>query len=128
MRVLLDTHVFLWAATGDARLSAHAREIMADPANDLLLSAASAFEIAVKAARGRLELPEPPATYLTTRIATFGLVRLPITVEHAVGAGLLPPIHGDPWDRLLVAQARLEAIPILTADEQVRRYDVETIW
>ena len=128
MRVLLDTHAFLWAATDDPRLSTFARDLISDRAYDALLSAASAFEIAVKAARGRLELPDDTATYLTTRIAAFGLVTLPITVEHAVEAGCLPAIHADPWDRLLVAQARVEAIPILTADTMIRRYDVETIW
>lgn len=128
MRVLLDTHAFLWAASDDPRLSAFARDLIADRAYDALLSAASAFEIAVKFARGRLELPEGPAKYLATRIAAFGFETLPITVEHAVEAGSLPAIHGDPWDRLLIAQARVEAIPILTADTMIRRYDVETIW
>ena len=128
MRVLLDTHAFLWAATDDPRLSTFARDLISDRAYDALLSAASAFEIAVKAACGRLDLPDDAATYLKTRIAAFGLVTLSITVEHAVEAGSLPAIHGDPWDRLLVAQARVEAIPILTADTMIRRYDVETIW
>ena len=128
MRVLLDTHVFLWAAMDDPRLSAFARELIMDPTHELLLSAASAFEISVKAARGRLDLPEDPGTYVSTRIAAFGLVALPISVEHGIEAGTLPAIHGDPWDRLLIAQARIESIPILTADSQVRRYPVETIW
>jgi len=128
MRILLDTHAFLWAVMGSERLSARAREMMTDPANDLLLSAASAYEIAVKAAKGHLQLPEEPATYIRTRVATLGLRELAVTVEQVAAAAALPPIHADPWDRLLVAQARLEEIPILTADRMIRRYEVETIW
>jgi PIN domain nuclease of toxin-antitoxin system len=128
VRVLLDTHAFLWATSDDERLSYLARDLIRDPEQELLFSPASAYEIAVKTAAGRLQLPEDAATYVTTRIAMFALQTLPITVEHAVEAASLPPIHADPWDRLLVAQARAEAVPILTADRLVRQYDVETIW
>ena len=128
MRVLLDTHAFLWATADDPNLSMFARDLILDSAHAMLFSAASAYEIAVKAARGRLELPEDPATYLRTRVAAFGLLPLPVTMEHAAEAGALPPIHADPWDRLLIAQARLESVPLLTADSTIRRYDVETIW
>lgn len=128
MRLLLDTHTFLWATTDDPRLSTFARDMIEDADQEVLLSAASAFEIAIKAARGRLTLPEDPGAYIKTRVATFRLVPLAITVEHAIEAGALPPIHADPWDRLLVAQARLESIPLLTADSVLRRYDVETLW
>ena len=128
MRVLLDTHAFLWATTDDERLSAFARDLIADPEHEVVFSVVSAFEIAVKVAHGRLELPDDPGTYLTTRIAAFGLAMLSITLDHAVEAGALPAIHGDQWDRLLIAQARVEAIPILTVDTQIRRYDVETLW
>lgn len=128
MRVLLDTHAFLWAVTGDERLSEVARGLIADPSNDVLFSAASALEIALKSARGRLSLPESPDTYLVTRIAAFGFTPLPVDVAHAIRAGILPPHHWDPWDRLLTAQAQLEAVPILTVDPHIRRYDVETIW
>jgi PIN domain nuclease of toxin-antitoxin system len=128
MMVLLDTHAFLWAVMDSDRLSDLARDLIDDPANDLCLSAASAFEIAVKAAKGHLLLPEDPDSYIRTRVATMGLRPLSVTVEHAAAAAMLPPIHADPWDRLLVAQARLEALPILTADRLIKRYDVETIW
>lgn len=128
MRVLLDTHAFLWATSDDERLSYLARDLIRDPEQELLFSPASAYEIAVKTAAGRLQLPEDPATYVITRIAMFALQTLPITVEHAVEAAALPPIHADPWDRLLVAQARAEAVPILTANRIVRQYDVETVW
>jgi PIN domain nuclease of toxin-antitoxin system len=128
MKILLDTHAFLWAVMDSDRLSDRARHLIGDPGNDLCLSAASAHEIAVKAARGHLRLPEDPSTYIRTRVATLGLRPLPVTVEHATEAAMLPPIHADPWDRLLIAQARLESIPILTVDRLVRSYDVETIW
>ncbi|HEY6568889.1 MAG TPA: type II toxin-antitoxin system VapC family toxin [Candidatus Limnocylindrales bacterium] len=128
MRVLLDTHAFLWSVTDDRRLSSAVREIVADPENDVLFSAASALEISLKAARGRLELPEQTDTYVTTRIAAFGFVPLAISVSHAIRAGALPPIHADPWDRLLTAQAQMEGVAILTRDALIRRYDVETIW
>ena len=128
MRVLLDTHTFLWSVTGDALLSGTAREIVADSANEVLFSAASALEISLKAARGRLQLPEETEAYVTTRIAAFGFTPLPVSVSHAVRAGALPPIHADPWDRLLTAQAQIEDVAILTKDAMIRRYDVETIW
>jgi PIN domain nuclease of toxin-antitoxin system len=128
MRALLDTHVFLWAVTDDERLSAAAREIVADGSNEMLFSAVSAIEIAIKSARGRLELPERADAYVTSRLAAFGFTALPIDVRHGLRAGQLPLIHADPWDRLLTAQAQLERIPILTSDPLIRRYDVETIW
>jgi PIN domain nuclease of toxin-antitoxin system len=128
MRVLLDTHVFLWLAAGSERLSPRAARLLEDPDHELLLSPASAYEIGVKVARGRLELPDDPGTYVLTRVAVLGLQELPVSVAHALAAAGLPRYHADPWDRLLVAQARSEAIPILTADPLMTRYDVETIW
>lgn len=128
MRLLLDTHAFLWAVMGSDRLSDRARGLIDDAGTECCLSAASAYEIAVKAAKGHLVLPEDPDTYIRTRVATMRLQALPVTLEHAAAAAMLPPIHADPWDRLLVAQARLEAIPILTADRLIQRYEVETIW
>lgn len=128
MRVLLDTHTFLWSVTGDDMLSATVREIVADSANEVLFSAASALEISLKAAQGRLQLPEETEAYVTTRIAAFGFTPLAVSVSHAIRAGSLPPIHADPWDRLLTAQAQIEGIALLTRDAMIRRYDVETIW
>lgn len=128
MRLLLDTHAFLWAVMGSDRLSGRARDLIDDAGTECCLSAASAYEIAVKAAKGHLVLPEDPDTYIRTRVATMRLQPLPVTLEHAAAAAMLPLIHADPWDRLLVAQARLEAVPILTADRLIQRYEVETIW
>ncbi len=128
MRILLDTHALLWAAGGDSRLSTTAAVIIRDPSQDLLFSAVSALEIAMKHAGGRLELPDDVGAWIRTRVAAFGLIELPITLDHAIEAGMLPKHHGDPWDRLLVAQARIEGVPILTADTMLLNYDVETIW
>ena len=128
MRILLDTGTLLWAAQGDPRLSDAADAIIGDGDQELLFSSVSAMEIAMKHAAGRLVLPESPAAWVRTRAAVFGLVELPITVEHALEAGRLPRHHRDPWDRLLVAQARVEEVPILTSDAVIHRYEVATIW
>jgi PIN domain nuclease of toxin-antitoxin system len=128
VRILLDTDAFVWWVLDDARLSPVSRELLLDRSNDVLLSAASAYEISVKAARGRLTLPEPAETYVSSRMASEGFTPLPVQISHAVRAGSLPPIHRDPWDRLLVAQSQLDDVPILTADPVIGQYDVETIW
>ena len=128
MRILLDTHALLWAALGDPRLSAAADAIIGDGSQELLFSPVSAMEIAMKHAAGRLELPDEARTWIRTRVAAFGLTELPLTSEHAIEAGLLPRHHRDPWDRLLVAQARVERVTLLTADAAILRYEVTTIW
>lgn len=128
MRALVDTHTFLWWASGGGQLSDRARAIVEDPANDVLMSVASAWEIAIKVAAGRLELQAPPERYIPDRMQRHGLVPLRVELSHALRAGRLPPIHGDPFDRLLVAQAQVEGVPIVTADPAIGRYDVDVIW
>ena len=128
MRALLDTHAFLWWVLDDPNLSAECRRILDDGANDVLLSAASAYELAYKANLGRLTLPESPDDYVRSRLASNGLAALAIEMGHALRAASLPLIHRDPFDRLLVAQAQVEAIPIITADPAIAQYDVEVIW
>ncbi|MEJ7749317.1 MAG: type II toxin-antitoxin system VapC family toxin [Candidatus Limnocylindrales bacterium] len=129
MRVLLDTHVFLWwASDRGVRVSERVRDLMSDGANDVAFSMASAWEIAIKIGGGRLALPDAIERYLPDRLRHHGFELLPIELEHAFRAGGLPRIHGDPFDRMLVAQAQLAAMPILTADPAIARYDVETIW
>ena len=128
MRLLIDTHAFLWAADDDERLSPDARRILESTDHEVLFSAASAAEISIKAARGRLQLPDRAEPYVASRVAMFGYVPLPIDTRHALRSGQLPPIHWDPWDRLLVAQAQLERVPLLTSDRTIALYDVETIW
>jgi len=129
LRVLLDTHAFLaWTSAGGARLTPLARDVIADAETDVLLSAVSGFEIAAKAARGRLDLPEDAGRFVPSRVARHGFHVLPISLEHALRGGMLPDIHRDPFDRILIAQAQIEGLPILTADPMIARYDVETIW
>jgi len=96
--------------------------------NDLVLSAATAWEIAIKHANGQLELPDRPEAYVALRMGLDDLDPLPIELSHALRAGTLPPIHRDPFDRLLVAQSQLEELPILTPDPNIARYRVSVIW
>ena len=129
MRVLLDTYTFLWwNSSQGSRLSIRARELLEDAATDGLFSVVSAYEIAMKAARGSLELPAEPSRYVPDRLARHGFEALAIELRHVLRAGALPFIHRDPFDRLLVAQAQLEDIPIVTADPAIAQYDVEVIW
>jgi PIN domain nuclease of toxin-antitoxin system len=128
MRALLDTHAFLWWVDASPRLSAAARDVIADGSNEILLSAAVAYEIALKVAAGRLDLPTPVEEYLPVRIESEGFDPLAVSVAHALRAAALPPIHRDPFDRLLIAQAQLEGVSIVTVDPIIARYDVATIW
>lgn len=128
MRALLDAHAFIWWMLDMPALSNRCRTILGDPDNDIMFSVASSYEIAYKAEQGRLTLPEPPAVYLRDRLAANAFGSLSIDLAHALRAATLPRIHGDPFDRILVAQAQIEAMPILTADPAIGRYDVETIW
>jgi PIN domain nuclease of toxin-antitoxin system len=126
VKVLLDTHVWLWMLTAPERLDAH-RSLLEDPSSTLLLSAASSWEIALKYASGRLPLPEPPERYVPARMRTTQTEPLPITHAHTLAVGALPLHHRDPFDRLLVAQAQLLGIPLLTADAALQDYDVEVL-
>ena len=128
MKALLDTHTFLWSNTDDPRLSRRVRDLIEDGVNDLVFSAVSALEIAVKYARRRLPIPEPPETWVTRRVALQGLRLLAVEMSHALRVVDLPLHHNDPFDRLLIAQSQLENLPILTSDPNIARYDVEVIW
>ena len=128
MRVLLDTHAFVWWNSDDPRLSRTARAVIQEPENEILLSAASAWEIAIKYARGRLPIPQPPARYVADRMRRHGFGPLAIEIAHGVQVGSLPPIHRDPFDRILVAQSQLENLPILTSDPNIARYGVSVLW
>ena len=128
MKALLDTHTFLWSNTDDPRLSRRVRDLIEDGVNDLVFSAVSALEIAIKYARRRLPIPEPPETWVTRRVALQGLRLLAVEMSHALRVVDLPLHHNDPFDRLLIAQSQLENLPILTSDPNIARYDVEVIW
>lgn len=127
MNVLVDTHVWIWSLADPGRLSPESRSLLSSSRNVVYLSAASAWELAIKAALGKIELPEPVETYVPTRMARQGITALPITHTHALRVSTLPPHHRDPFDRLLIAQALVERLPILTADVAFDRYDVEVI-
>jgi len=109
------------------RLSPQARAALQDADNQLLLSAASSWEIAIKYALGKLPLPLPPAEYVPSRMATSGTTPLPVQHAHALHAGTLPPHHADPFDRLLIAQAQLESLTLLTADDKLEAYEVSLL-
>lgn len=126
MRILLDTQVFLWLQTEPERLGEHLR-LIEEPGNDLLVSAASSWEIAIKHGIGRLPLPEPPERYVPERMRAIGAQPFPIEHSHALAVASLPPLHDDPFDRLLVAQAGALGLPLMTADEEVAQYPVETL-
>ena len=129
MRVLLDTHVLLWwASKGGSRLSSGARELIGRETTDAAISVVTAFEIAAKEALGKLVLPEPADRYVPRLIAAHSFGVIGVELAHALRAGSLPQFHRDPFDRLLIAQAQIEGIPIVTADPAIARYDVETIW
>jgi PIN domain nuclease of toxin-antitoxin system len=125
VRLLLDTHVFLWLQTEPERLDDHLA-LVEDRGTTLLLSAASSWEIAIKYGLGRLPLPEPPERYVPTRMRAIGAEALPIEHGHALAVAALPPLHRDPFDRLLVAQAGAAGATILTADPAVAQYPAET--
>ena len=105
-----------------------AREFIGDGSNEVYLSAASAWEIAIKCAKGRLTLPENPDRYVANRMAHYRFLPLPIQLSHALHVLKLPAIHEDPFDRLLIAQSQLENISIVTSDPEVAQYGVQVIW
>lgn len=121
MKYLLDTHLLLWAAAEPQRLPEAARNLMEDAGNTLLFSAASLWEVAIKAGLGRADFIVEPAV-LRRGLLDNGYGELPVASEHAVATVTLPHIHRDPFDRLLVAQAQVEGITLLTADSVVARY------
>jgi PIN domain nuclease of toxin-antitoxin system len=124
---LIDTHCWLWWIANPERLSVRAFEIIESGENTILFSAASSWEIAVKYAIGKIDLPEPPDKFIPKRLVRDGITSLPIEHSHALHTATLPRYHNDPFDRMLIAQALLEKVPIMTADPQIERYDVEII-
>ncbi len=126
MTILLDTRVFLWLLSQPERVGDRLGEIE-ESGTELLLSAASSWEIAIKHALGRLSLPEPPERYVPDRMRVIGAVGVPVEHSQALVVGSLPPIHRDPFDRLLVAQALSLGVPLWTADETIARYPAETV-
>ena len=127
MRLLVDTQCWLWMTSQPQRFSKPVRDQIAGTGTELLLSAASAWEIAIKHALGKLTTPEPPDVFVPRLMAQLGITPLPVLHRHALHVATLPPRHRDPFDRLLVAQAQLEEVPILTADPAFGLYEVDLI-
>lgn len=127
MRLLLDTHVMLWLAVSPAKLSEATLERVRDARQDLLMSTVSAWEISIKYANGKLPLSSVPAEFVPELQRRLKLSVLPIELTHAIRAGALPPLHRDPFDRMLVAQAMTHGLPIVTVDPRIAAYGVEVI-
>jgi PIN domain nuclease of toxin-antitoxin system len=128
VRYLVDTSVWLWSVGQVKRLNAAAREVLSDPQHEIYFSAASVWEIAIKAALGKLQLPGPPATVVPRETARLGLRPLPVNSLHALAVYDLPAGRGDPFDRLLVAQARIEGLTLITSDREIRNYSPQILW
>jgi PIN domain nuclease of toxin-antitoxin system len=124
----LDTHVFLWWVTDEPSLSEPAHEAIANPDNDVLISPVSGWEIVIKAALGRLELPGPPPEFIPEQLRKNDFGVLPVSMQHALEVSKLPPHHQDPFDRLLIAQARSDGLPLVSGDAAIRDYEVEVLW
>jgi PIN domain nuclease of toxin-antitoxin system len=127
LKILLDTHVFLWAITGDVKLPGPQKAAYIDETNELYLSIASVWEMLIKAGLGKLPLPTPAAAYIAKQMEKNRIVSLQIRPTHMAELEGLPPLHKDPFDRMLVAQARAERMPLLSTDPRLRAYNVEII-
>jgi PIN domain nuclease of toxin-antitoxin system len=126
-KILLDTHALIWWLEGAGKLSSGARRAIADPETTVFVSAASAWEIAIKYQIGKFRVPDLIKDF-RRRIEREGFIELPISMEHAVKAGTLPGKHKDPFDRVLIAQSQVEDVAIVTRDGWFRKYAVQCIW
>jgi PIN domain nuclease of toxin-antitoxin system len=128
MKILLDTQCWLWWIAAPEKLSQEIRRRIAERRNTIYLSAASAWEIAIKYSIGKLPLSEPPGQFVPKRMARDSISSIAIEFAHALHVGDLPPHHKDPFDRLIISQSILERIPVMTADEQFKLYEAKIIW
>jgi PIN domain nuclease of toxin-antitoxin system len=128
VKLLLDTHALLWFLLDDPRLSANGRSLIEDPGNDLLISPASLWEIAIKISLGKYTLKEDFGSFVQEQMKENELTLLPIKVEHAAQVAALPFHHRDPFDRLLIAQAMVEKSPLVSSDKAFDAYPVVRMW
>ena len=128
MKYLLDTVAWLWSVHADERLGDDAREILANGKEEIYLSAASSWELSIKMRLGKLNFPGPPATVVPAFMAKQGLLSLAVTHLHAVKVYDLPSHHSDPFDRLIIAQAIVEEMTVLTSDRVFEKYPLEVVW
>jgi PIN domain nuclease of toxin-antitoxin system len=126
--LLLDTHAFIWWATQDGRLSERARAAIADPAATVFLSVVTPWEMTIKHALGRLELAESPRSLVYSQIALHGYRALDVRLDHVLAIADLPTHHTDPFDRLLIAQARCDELSLVTGDSGFERYGADVVW
>ena len=128
MRLVLDTHVLLWWIDGDPRISDRAQALISDADNTVSVSVASVWEIAIKAGLGQLEVPPDLRGYLRRQLARNDFELLPVLFEHAVAVRDLPLHHRDPFDRLLIAQARIERLNLVSRDARMKAYEIDVLW
>jgi PIN domain nuclease of toxin-antitoxin system len=127
MRILLDTHIFLWFINGSTQLSTDVRDAIRDPDNEVYLSSVSVWEAIVKYQLGKLPLPEPPETYLPKQRDLHQIASLALDESSVVQLAKLPPLHRDPFDRMLICQALQNNLTIATVDAAVRGYSVSVL-
>ena len=128
MKLLLDTHSFIWFVEGNPQLSLNSRELIADPENQVFLSIVSIWEMAIKDGLGKLDLRQPLNELVATQISLNDISVLPLTVEHALYVRDLPLHHRDPFDRIIIGQGIIEGLPVISIDEVFDRYGISRIW
>lgn len=128
MKALLDTHAFLWWVTNNPQLLSTVQSILMERSNEIFFSAASGWEIAIKAQLRKLELPSEPEIYIAEQLKINSFQILPIELRHTLQTYYLPNHHKDPFDRILVAQSQVENLPLLTLDAKIAQYEVRVIW
>ena len=128
MSFLLDTQIVVWLGVASRQVPERIRSLLSNPDDELFVSSVSVWEIAAKHQLGKLSLPLPPAAFVQQILSDFGALSLPFTQSHALQIRELPSIHRDPFDRMLVCQARVEGLTLVTSDDAIRRYDVRTLW
>ena len=128
MRLLLDTHTFLWLVDGDQRLSSTAAKLIADQHNELILSVASIWELAIKSSLGKIVLRDPLDVFVITWTNSYQIQVQAVLAKHAIAVATLPFHHSDPFDRLLIAQAMTENLTLLSSDRRLHDYGVQIMW
>lgn len=128
MKYLLDTHAFLWFVSDDSRLSPRARSIIKDRNKEVYFSAASAWEMSIKIRLGRLTIEEELEPFIVKQLAENNFSTLSITVLHSLYTSKLPEIHKDPFDRMIIAQSKLENMSLISKDKNIKKYKVPMVW
>ena len=128
MKYLLDTHAFLWFILDDKRISANAKSIIKDSKNEIFFSAASAWEMAIKIKLNRLKIKSDLEPFIIEQLQANNIVPLSITISHSLYTERLPQLHKDPFDRLMIAQSIVEDLPLITKDQDIRKYNLKAVW